>query len=464
MGARERKKLVERLIKAVNILMMALVFALVWRGLYDEVLRFEVTMQTKVLLLFVCLSVYVIAGRVYEAFLLGVDRVRQMVYSQMLACVVTDCISFIILWMVLGEFPSLLILLLLLPLQLFVSIVWSCTANLWYFRHFPPRRALVITRNPEEADRLEVYQGFTKKFNIVGVMTTEKILQMPDAALEGIEAVFLLRTENAWAVMQRCALHGIRIYRVPLISEIIASCSKTVTMFNTPMLRMDGYNPGPFYVAMKRLMDIFLVGIVMPVVAPVMLAVAIAIKLDDGGPVFYRQERLTQGGRHFNILKFRSMRVNAESDGVARMSTGVNDDRITRVGHIIRALRLDELPQLLNILKGDMSIVGPRPERPELAEEYTRSIPEFRLRLLAKAGLTGYAQVYGKYNTTPLDKLRMDLMYILRPSIIEDLRIMFATVKILFMAESTEGIAEGQTNAMVDSPKQDGDGKTVNGI
>ena len=153
-------------------------------------------------------------------------------------------------------------------------------------------------------------------------------------------------------------------------------------------------------------------------------------------------------GKQFEILKFRSMRVDAEKDGVARLSTGDKDDRITKVGHIIRACRLDELPQLLNILKGDLSVVGPRPERPEIAAQYCEEMPEFALRLQAKAGLTGYAQVYGKYNTTPYDKLQMDLMYIAHPSLIEDLKIMLATVKILFMPESTEGVSEGQTTAM----------------
>ena len=136
------------------------------------------------------------------------------------------------------------------------------------------------------------------------------------------------------------------------------------------------------------------------------------------------------------------MRVDAEKDGVARLSAGENDTRVTSVGRIIRRYRIDELPQLINILKGDLSICGPRPERPEIAEEYCEEIPEFALRLQAKAGLTGYAQVYGKYNTTPYDKLQMDLMYIAHPSIFEDLKIMLATIKILFVAESTEGFEE----------------------
>ena len=151
---------------------------------------------------------------------------------------------------------------------------------------------------------------------------------------------------------------------------------------------------------------------------------------------------MTKDGKIFEVLKFRSMRVDAEKDGVARLSTGDKDDRITLVGRFIRKVRIDELPQLLNILKGDMTICGPRPERPEIAAQYEEELPEFRLRLQAKAGLTGYAQVYGKYNTTPYDKLVMDLMYIAHPSFLQDLQIMFATVKILFMKESTEGFAQ----------------------
>ena len=194
-------------------------------------------------------------------------------------------------------------------------------------------------------------------------------------------------------------------------------------------------------------------GLATVILSPVFLVTAIAIKANDGGPVFYKQTRLTKDGKLFDVLKFRSMRVDAEKDGVARLSTGDQDDRITPVGRFIRKVRIDELPQLLNILKGDMTICGPRPERPELAAQYERELPEFRLRLQAKAGLTGYAQVYGKYNTTPYDKLMMDLMYIAHPSFWQDLQIMFATVKILFMRESTEGVAAGQTTAAKDVEK-----------
>lgn len=436
-----------RLIKLLNIILMISPFVFIWRLLYGTTERL-VSEQTQYLLLLSVAALYILFGRIYDAFLLDVGRIHEIVYSQMLSAVVTDAFGFLILWMVMGSFPDFFKFILVIPLQLVFSTLWSLSAHRWYFRHFPPKRTLIIADSRTEALEFSRTGDFAKKFELVDILTTEKLLEDPQEKLCGIEAIFLLHTSYAWAVMQLCAFQSITVYRLPLVSEIIASRAKSITMFYTPLLRMDGYSPKLFYTAAKRLIDLLISGLALLVLSPVMLLVAVAIKLDDGGPVFYRQERLTQNGRHFYILKFRSMRVNAESDGVARLSTGENDPRITPVGRWIRKMRLDELPQLLNILKGDMSIVGPRPERPELTEEYAEILPEFKLRLLAKAGLTGYAQVYGKYNTAPDDKLRMDLLYILSPSIMEDIRLMFATVKILFVPESTEGIEEGQTTAM----------------
>ena len=154
---------------------------------------------------------------------------------------------------------------------------------------------------------------------------------------------------------------------------------------------------------------------------------------------------MTIDGREFYIFKFRSMRMDAEKDGIARLASE-NDDRITPIGKIIRMTRLDELPQLLNVLKGDMSLVGPRPERPEIAREYEAVLPQFKSRLKVKAGLTGYAQIYGKYNTTPYDKLKLDLTYIQNYSFVLDLKLILLTAKILFMKESTEGVSAMNKN------------------
>ena len=185
-----------------------------------------------------------------------------------------------------------------------------------------------------------------------------------------------------------------------------------------------------------------------------MLLTAIAIKLYDGGPVFYKQVRCTEGAKQFKILKFRSMKVDAEKDGKARLASK-NDSRITPIGRFIRATRIDELPQLLNILKGDMSFIGPRPERPEIIEQYMEEMPEFMFRMKVKAGLAGYAQVYGKYNTTPYDKLKLDLAYIENYSIWLDLKLLLLTLKVVLKPESTEGVDQSQTTALKNHSKSD---------
>ena len=193
--------------------------------------------------------------------------------------------------------------------------------------------------------------------------------------------------------------------------------------------------------SLKRILDFLLALFGLLVLWPVFLIIAIAIKIDDPGPVFFSQKRVGLHKRYFQLYKFRSMKVDADKGGKG-IVTMQNDDRITPVGKVIRACRLDELPQLYDIFIGNMTIVGPRPERLETIELYEKEMPEFGMRLQVKAGLTGYAQVYGKANTSPYDKLQMDLMYIGEQSVITDLKIIFATIKILFMPESTEGFAE----------------------
>ena len=211
----------------------------------------------------------------------------------------------------------------------------------------------------------------------------------------------------------------------------------------------------------KRLIDIVISVIGLILFSPVMLLIAIPIKCYDRGPVFYTQKRLTINGRAFQLIKFRSMVVDAEKDGVARLASK-GDKRITPVGKMIRATRLDELPQIINILKGDMSLVGPRPERPEIMEDYSEIFPEFYYRLKMKAGLTGYAQIYGKYNTTFEDKVKMDLLYIVRYSVLLDIRLIFATIKTVFLRDSTEGITPdsvlpkaGQNDIAPDDSKEE---------
>jgi exopolysaccharide biosynthesis polyprenyl glycosylphosphotransferase len=239
-------------------------------------------------------------------------------------------------------------------------------------------------------------------------------------------------------ILKFCYQNEIRTYVSPKITDIIVRGGTSISLFDTPLLLVRSRGLTMTQRLIKRIFDIVLCLLAMVIAVPVMLIVALAIKLEDGGPVFYKQKRVTINGKVFHILKFRSMIVDAERDGESRPATD-HDPRITKVGSVIRALRIDELPQLLNILKGDMSIVGPRPERVEHMEKYSKDLPEFNFRLKVKGGLTGYAQIYGKYNTSPYDKLRLDMMYIENYSLMLDLKLVLTTLRILLKKESTEG-------------------------
>ena len=332
--------------------------------------------------------------------------------------------------------------------QLVLSGIWSMAAHVAYYILFPSTKTIIVYDERQGMEKLIQDYGFEKKFTVIKTLMVEQCIGNIDL-LHNAQTVFVsgVHSHERNVILKYCVKHGIMMYLVPRIGDVLMSGAQQMHMFHLPMLRVGRYNPSPWHTIAKRTFDVVSAGALFLVISPLMLITAIAIKT-DGGPVFYKQRRLTQDGKEFDVLKFRSMRVDAEKDGVARLSTGDNDDRITKVGRFIRKVRIDELPQLLNIIGGSMSVVGPRPERPEIASQYVKEMPEFSLRLQAKAGLTGYAQVYGKYNTTPYDKLQMDLMYISNPSFWEDLRIIFATIKILFVPESTEGVAEGQKTAM----------------
>ena len=393
-------------------------------------------------------ALYMIFGRVYGGFWISLNRISESVYSQALAVMMTSGIMYVVTVLLERQLPDIWPVLAAFAVQLVLSGLWSMAAHVAYYILFPATKTIIVYDERQGMEKLIQDYGFEKKFTVIKTLTVEQCIANIDL-LHNAQTVFVsgVHSHERNIILKYCVEHGIMMYLVPRIGDVLMSGAQQMHMFHLPMLRVGRYNPSPWHTIAKRTFDVVSAGALFLVISPLMLITAIAIKT-DGGPVFYKQRRLTQDGKEFDVLKFRSMRVDAEKDGVARLSTGDKDERITKVGHFIRKVRIDELPQLLNIIGGSMSVVGPRPERPEIASQYVKEMPEFSLRLQAKAGLTGYAQVYGKYNTTPYDKLQMDLMYISNPSFWEDLRIIFATIKILFVPESTEGVAEGQKTAM----------------
>lgn len=443
-------------VKLFGVLLLTIPFAFCWFGYYADKIVIPFYFWGNWLIIALFCVLHIAFSQAYDAFLISYHQVSEMVYSQLLSVLLADVIMFAVLCLLMGRFPELLPAVEALAGQVLFAVLWSLLANKWYFTVFPAKPSVVIYDVRRGLERLVSEYGLDRKFDIQATVSVNECLD-DIRMLDGMDAVFLsgVRSHDRNIFLKYCVKKDISVYAIPRIGDTLMSSARRMHMFHLPMLRVERYNPAPAYLFVKRLIDIVFSAAAILVSSPIMLLTAIAIKAADGGPVLYRQVRLTQNGKRFDMLKFRSMRVDAEKDGVARLSTGDMDGRVTPVGHIIRKLRIDELPQFFCILYGTMSIVGPRPERPEIAAQYEEEMPEFALRLQAKAGLTGYAQVYGKYNTTPYDKLQMDLMYIAHPSILEDLRIIFATLKILFMKESTEGIQSGTSTMMGPEDRED---------
>ena len=446
-----RHDLAVRSVKLINPLLMAAPFAVCWFACYAAWMSGPLYSWGNLVMLLLFLFLYISFGKVYDGFLVSINRISEMVYSQVLALFLSDFLMYIVICLLFRAFANPLPLLAGLAVQAAASLVWCYLAHKWYFTVFPAKRSTIVYHKRPGLDLLVREYGLDKKFDVRAMVSAQECLEHL-RMLESMEVVFLsgIHSHDRNIILKYCVEHNIVVYVIPRIGDVLMSGARTMHLFHLPILQAGRYRPSPYYLFFKRVFDILASGIAVVLLSPVFVGTAAAIKGTDGGPVFYKQRRLTKDGKVFDVLKFRSMRVDAEKDGIARLSTGENDDRITPVGKVIRKVRIDELPQLFNILKGDMTICGPRPERPEIAAQYEAEMPEFRLRLQAKAGLTGYAQVYGKYNTKPYDKLVMDLMYIAHPSFSEDFRIMLATVKILFMKDSTEGVQEGAVTAAED--------------
>lgn len=441
-----------KVVKLTNLVMMLCPFIIVWYEFYADKLWVTFFMRGHWLIILLFAILYYEIGRVYEAFKISYHSRTEMIYSQLLTCFEVDFIMYIVAWLLIRHAPNVIPMIMVFGVQICFAILWSCFSQAWYFHVFPADRTIVIW--DERQDITDLIQKFrlNRKYQVVKTIKVEQCVK-DISIINDADTVFLagIRSHDRNTIVKYCLLHNVKAFLIPRVGDLIVAGSAQSHMFNMLLLKAERYSPPIEYVVMKRFWDIILSIVGLVVLAPLVLITAVSIKLEDGGSVFYRQRRLTKNGKEFDIIKFRSMRVNAEEDGVARLSTGDKDERVTKVGRIIRKFRVDEIPQLLNVIMGDMTIVGPRAERPELTKLYQKELPEFALRLQTKAGLTGYAQVYGRYNTTPYDKLLMDLMYIANASIFEDIRIIFATVKILFMPGSTEGIKEGHRTALGDT-------------
>ncbi len=453
-----RKRFIIAFLTFVEMLLMTAAYAYAWFTVYYPRIRYnnaggglKFYFKGHVLILLIYLLLLLFFNSTYGGMKVGYHKPGDVLFSQIFALIFVNLISYAQISLMANWVVRVVPLLQVFVMQILVSLLCVIVFNWLYHGMFPPRKLLLVHG---ERDYSEIIRKFNSRKDSFKVEETidisegfEKICSKAVSGLFDAVVLWDIPSADKNKIMKYCYAKSIRVYYMPKIPDVLSKSADQLDMFDTPIFLIREYKLTIGQRILKRTIDIICALLLIIITSPFMLVTAILVKCYDGGPVLFKQKRCTIHEKEFKILKFRSMRVDAEKDGVARLATK-NDSRITPIGKFIRKVRLDELPQLFNILKGDMSFIGPRPERPEIIKQYKEDMPEFAFRMKVKAGLAGYAQVYGKYNTTPYDKLKLDLTYIENYSVWLDIKLMLLTLKILFVPDSTEGIDENQTTAL----------------
>jgi exopolysaccharide biosynthesis polyprenyl glycosylphosphotransferase len=437
------KRLIKLLFAEVLMCLILVIYHLVWTDYYNKIIESPFWRRGNWMMVFLYGVLLFFFMKMYGGFKVGYLRKGNLIYSQMLAVFLTNIFTYLQIAVLDKHFLSPWPLLIMTVVDSLVIIFWTLFFQKVYLWLFPPRRMLLVSGNRSDYHLMEKMNTREDKYEIKEAMNYREGFEFFTEKVQNYDGVIVgdMPSHERNQIIKFCFEKNIRTYSVPKISDILLRSSDELTLFDSPLLlsRNDGLTIEQLFI--KRMVDILLSVVGLVISAPFFIIVAMMIKLTDSGPVFYGQTRLTLDGRVFEIYKFRTMIQNAEKDTGPQLARE-QDERILPVGHFLRRFRLDELPQLINVLKGDMSLVGPRPERPELASEIEKTIPEFPYRLKVKAGLTGYAQIYGKYNTTSYDKLKLDLTYIRNYSAWLDIKLILMTPKIMMMRESSEGIID----------------------
>ncbi|WP_273394178.1 exopolysaccharide biosynthesis polyprenyl glycosylphosphotransferase [Clostridium sp. AF02-29] len=419
------------------------IYGCVWNGYFNKLIEFPFWRRGNWLMIALYAGLLFFFLMTYGGFRIGYLKKGNLLCSQILSIGLLNVITYIQISLLDKKFHDPKILTAMTLVQLLTAIVWTILFQRLYRFLFPPRKMLLVCGDRPAFHLMEKINSREDKYYLAKAIHIRAGMDAIIREAQEFDALIIgdIPAKDRNALLKKCFERDIRTYTVPKLSDILIRTSEELDIFDSPLLLSRNEDISGMQRFWKRALDVVCSGAGLVVLSPFFLLVALSIYLTDRGPVFYKQTRLTEGGKEFQICKFRTMIQNAEEKSGARLASE-NDDRILPIGHFLRRTRLDELPQLLNIWKGEMSLVGPRPERPELAAEIEREIPEFCYRLKMKAGLTGYAQIYGKYNTVPYDKLKLDLTYIRNYSFWLDLKLLLMTPKIMMLKESTEGVLE----------------------
>lgn len=441
----EYKSLIRVIEGLIEIFLLSLVYYMCWRHLYDVNDFNPYYGRGKWILAGVYAIILFISFKSTECFRYGYLKLADAFASQTVSIFIVDFITYFELCLIANKMVAVWPMLINLLADIGLCFLFCYVYTVIYHALYVPHDMLLIYGSDNALNLKFKMDARKDRYTITEVINAKAGHDNLIAAINRHDAIILndIDGQQRNDIVKYSYSHSIRTYLVPRISDLILAGGQDISLFDTPLKLVKGTGLSVTQRFVKRFFDIFLCSVALAILWPIMAIIAIAIKLEDHGPVFYKQKRITRDGQAFDILKFRSMVVDAEKGGydLSMRATG-KDPRITKVGSVIRAIRIDELPQLINIIKGDMSIVGPRPERVENVQAYADEIEEWHLREKVRGGLTGYAQVIGRYNTTPIDKLKLDIMYIENYSLFLDIKIIIMTIRILFSKESTEGFED----------------------
>lgn len=442
------KRTILLLIRFLNFGVMIALFAFAWYTFYSDL---TATMlingffkKGDILLVAVYALLMVAFTQLNGGYKVGDYRISEMIYANVISITFINAVGYLLIALIWRGFPNAVYLICVTIIQYVYAFVWSIYSNRLYYRLYMARTVIYFYQGDAPGRAIEKMKKLRGKYNVKKMIRVDENYNF-DEAIVGYEAAFLDRVDPLTRknCIGACYSANIRLYLIPSFDDVILESSSMINLLDTPLYLMKNRGLTLEQMLVKRIIDLIICLPLFIVTLPIMIVTGIAIHMEDKGPIFYRQTRLTLHGKTFQIIKFRSMCVNAEKDGKAVLMQK-NDNRITKIGTFIRKCRIDELPQLINVIRGDMTIIGPRPERPEIANEYYKTMPEFEFRLNGKAGITGYAQVMGKYNTTPYDKLTFDLMYLENYNFMFDLKIALLTFKTLLNLDATEGVDENK--------------------
>ncbi len=449
------KKLLRTILCGILVLSQTAIFAYVWITNYNEDIVLPFVQKGNWLLYTLYTIISITFLRAFDSTKYGRYRKSNIIPSQMLASFFTALVTYLQIVLLSAEFVSVIPLIWMFAIDIALIFVITVSGDFMFDKIFPARKVIVLYDNYNPDIFLKKLKFRKDKFVVSDVINIDIGMDELKESIKNSEGVILydLSAEIRNKLLKICYEYDVRTYATSKVSDVLVRGAECIHLFDTPLLLYRNNRLTFEQLVVKRAMDIVVSAIMLVLTSPFLLISAIAIKLYDGGPVFFTQARYTLNGKIFKIHKFRSMIVDAEKNGTPIPSTK-GDPRITPVGKVLRATRLDELPQLIDILVGNMSLVGPRPERIEHVDQYSEEIPEFRYRLKVRGGLTGYAQLYGKYNTTPYDKLQLDLMYIQNYSLLLDIKLILMTIKIMFTKESTEGFEEEDSKKITEKSKE----------